>query len=861
MQVYHAMMPKLSSYKYFICIAIYGWVLNGSVAMAQRVNYTSAEVEWIEQNYDSLVVALEPRFPPFEFINESGDFDGLSVEYLRRIEQQTGLRFKYAHYPTWAAIIAATKKGDVDIWGLSAISEQRKEYMLFSEELVSFQAVILANIDVSERYSLKDLAGKKVGIVNNYIWHDIIKVQYPEITLVTFDNQVAMLQALSMHELDVVIMSATVASYYIEFLGITNLRIAGNTALKKGLALAVQKENAPFLPIMNKVIASIPEEVHDQMHKKWIHLEGITPRQKARIWRYAFVGIAIVILLAIVTWVWISQLRRLVNYRTKELKAERNALAISKAQYKKLFDGAFSAILLFDANKILHYNSFALELFGLEAHKLKHRSFLSLSAPNGAEEKQVKHFNRLLNTLRTENGKIVPWQFLNSKGEAIETQMSVSRIVTHKGQEVFQAIILDLTAERKRQRRIENLAARLALATKVAGIGIWELSLSDRCLRWEPSMFAIYEVNALPKNSSLETWAEFIHPDDRRRASVTVENVIRKRGTLDAVFRIITGKGHDRYIKAYGKVIDDKETGSSKMLGTNWDITNLVKQQQELLEQKEEYQALSEAFEEKNTELENSLEELNSLNQELNQAKLRAEESDQLKSAFLANISHEIRTPLNGITGFLEIIERGDLNEEKRLQYGQVIKESGERLLMTLTDLVDASKLETGQLNFQTTQCNLKKMLQVLVQGFENSRMLHVPLYKHFEKREPLEISCDPHKLIKVIQKLLDNALKYTREGFVVVDYQIEQEEVCLWVKDTGLGISEQMRQVVFQLFRQADMTINRRFEGVGIGLALAKAFVEGMNGRMKLESELGKGSIFYIYLPLATVEKKITYR
>lgn len=165
--------------------------------------------------------------------------------------------------------------------------------------------------------------------------------------------------------------------------------------------------------------------------------------------------------------------------------------------------------------------------------------------------------------------------------------------------------------------------------------------------------------------------------------------------------------------------------------------------------------------------------------------------------------------------------------------------------------MVDASKLETGQLNYQISPCKLKELLQEVVLGFENSRDLPIPFHKNFEDKEEVVVTYDSAKLIKVVHKLLDNAFKYTKEGYVLLDYQVEKDEVCVFVEDSGIGISQQQQQLIFQLFRQAEMTVNRRFEGVGMGLALAKAFVEGMNGRVELGSELGKGSTFYIHLPV----------
>jgi len=144
-----------------------------SIAVGQDLSFSTEERVWIEQNKDSLVVALDPNFPPFEFLNERGEYDGLSIDYLQKIEEATGIRFIYDFYPNWHSIVEATQQGKIDIWGLAAPCCERAEYLVFSDPIISFQAVLITQRNISGKFSLDNLEGKRIGLVENYIWHEM----------------------------------------------------------------------------------------------------------------------------------------------------------------------------------------------------------------------------------------------------------------------------------------------------------------------------------------------------------------------------------------------------------------------------------------------------------------------------------------------------------------------------------------------------------------------------------------------------------------------------------------------------------------------------------------------------------------
>lgn len=244
---------------------------------------------------------------------------------------------------------------------------------------------------------------------------------------------------------------------------------------------------------------------------------------------------------------------------------------------------------------------------------------------------------------------------------------------------------------------------------------------------------------------------------------------------------------------------------------------------------------------------------------ELIDAKRKAEESDRLKSSFLANLSHEIRTPLNGIMGFSQLLQRPDLNTKKVHQYSGVIIESSNKLLEIISDILDISLIDTGMIKINKTRFNLNEFMMAVYKlnekQFEEKENVEVELTLA-QANENYYIYTDENRLRQIFKNLLSNALKFTEKGTVEIGYSIEENgELIFFVKDTGIGISEAKQNIVFERFRQEDESHTRQYGGTGIGLTIAKGLVEMFNGRMWLNSEKGKGAEFYFSLPAEIVE------
>jgi PAS domain S-box-containing protein len=236
--------------------------------------------------------------------------------------------------------------------------------------------------------------------------------------------------------------------------------------------------------------------------------------------------------------------------------------------------------------------------------------------------------------------------------------------------------------------------------------------------------------------------------------------------------------------------------------------------------------------------------------QELIKAKERAEASDRLKTAFMNNISHEIRTPLNGILGFGQIIADPSFPDMGKEGYFSMLNESCDRLLNTVTNIMDISLLASGNQKLKKKEVALSQLFGRIKEKFTIScqqKKLSISL----PEKTKQTLYTDEDLLTKIFHQLIDNAVKFTSQGKITVGFEKYKNEYHFFVKDTGIGISEEYKSRIFGNFEQEDFATTRKYEGTGIGLAIAKGLIELLAGKMWLESEKGKGSTFYFSIPI----------
>ncbi|MDD3160878.1 MAG: PAS domain S-box protein [Bacteroidales bacterium] len=236
----------------------------------------------------------------------------------------------------------------------------------------------------------------------------------------------------------------------------------------------------------------------------------------------------------------------------------------------------------------------------------------------------------------------------------------------------------------------------------------------------------------------------------------------------------------------------------------------------------------------------------------LENAKLKAEESERLKAAFLANMSHEIRTPMNGLLGFVDLLKDPNLSYEEKMEYITIIEESGHRMLNIINDLINISKVESGQMQLNLADSNINDQIRFIQNFFKlEASNKGIELITSCPLESDLSIiKTDREKVYAVLTNLIKNAIKFTTKGTITVGYVIKDNKMEFYVKDTGRGIPSDKLKAIFDRFQQVDTQLSNGIEGSGLGLTISKAYIEMLGGKIWVDSLVGEGSTFYFTLP-----------
>jgi len=373
----------------------------------------------------------------------------------------------------------------------------------------------------------------------------------------------------------------------------------------------------------------------------------------------------------------------------------------------------------------------------------------------------------------------------------------------------------DITEQKTAQEALKESELRFRVLAESAPVGI--LTTDDQGStnyvnqRW-------CEISKLSFDEALGNgWLKAVHPDDREPLTFNwYQN--KNSGTLsNAEYRFIHPDGTIAWVIGRAVPQTDDKGNIMGYIGTITDITERKKMEVDLIASKE-----------------------------------KAEESDRLKTAFLHNISHEIRTPLNSIVGFSRLITEPDLSLEDRENYADIINKSSDQLTSIIADIIHIATIEAGQVKIHEKEINVNAVCQLMFNQFSAiAQKQNVTLkFSTGLADDESRISTDESKLSQVLNNLISNAIKFTKEGTISFGYQVNGNNLQFFVEDTGIGIAPEMHQEIFKRFRQVESTATRQFGGSGLGLSISKANIELLGGQIWVESEIEKGSKFSFTIP-----------
>lgn len=507
------------------------------------------------------------------------------------------------------------------------------------------------------------------------------------------------------------------------------------------------------------------------------------------------------------------------------LRAEKARTEESEIKFKGLFDKVTDSIFSYnpDNYEILQANNATVNLYGYQISELIGMSCLIFSA-------EVENSKLVGETIKQKGfAKVNVRHHKKKDGTDIFVELTGYKF-TVNGKDVMFSVVKDITNKLKVEQALSRSEIKFRALFEQSG---------GYCMILNPNtkdgVPIIVDANEAACKNHGYSRNEFIG-----KPVADIDNEEGKKLVIERTTQIMTGKPF------YVENVHVRKDGSTFTVAVNAKRIDIEGEPPLIFST--EY----DISEQKKTE------------QELVKSKNKAEESDRLKSAFLTNMSHEIRTPMNGILGFTSLLKQPELTGEKQLKYVAIIEKSGKRMLSTIQDIINISKIEAGQSEIFLSDVNFNEELDSLFDFFKleaSKKGIELSFNYGLSVSESM-INTDKEKLLSIFTNLIKNAIKFTHNGSITLDYSLHNSkgmsELIFIVKDTGIGIPKNRQKAIFDRFVQADIEDRQVFEGSGLGLTISKSFVEMLGGKLWVESEEELGSTFYFSLPFnSSIETK----
>ncbi|MGV8919427.1 MAG: response regulator [Pseudomonas sp.] len=503
--------------------------------------------------------------------------------------------------------------------------------------------------------------------------------------------------------------------------------------------------------------------------------------------------------------------------QAQALEAQQSALRATEAWYRGIIEAAPDGMLVIGADGLILMTNPQLDsLFGYCAGELVGESVDRL-VPQAARghHQQLRNGFIAHGTTRQMGANLDDLQGVRKDGSLFSVEIGLSRLPTLEGRGTCVcASVRDVSERRAMGAKLRTASDRLTLAQEAGDIGLFDVDLVTGRNYWTPQLEKMFGLEPGEFGGTLEHWKALLHPDDVAYADSAFEAAIENGADrLEMDFRIV--RQNDQAVRTFKSMSRFSLAADGKPLratGVNIDVT-----------------ALSEA-------------------------RATAEEATQAKSEFLANMSHEIRTPMNAIIGMSHLALRTDLDRRQR-NYIEKVHRSAENLLGIINDILDFSKIEAGKMSLEVIPFRLEDVLE----DFANMIGLRaedkgLELLFNTAIDLPTALIGDPLRLGQVLINLGNNAAKFTESGEIVVGAEPlndDDNRLHFWVRDTGIGMSPEQCERLFQSFSQGDTSTTRKYGGTGLGLTISKRLVELMGGHIWVESTLGQGSTFHFIVSL----------
>ncbi|MEI7660883.1 MAG: response regulator [Bacteroidota bacterium] len=510
------------------------------------------------------------------------------------------------------------------------------------------------------------------------------------------------------------------------------------------------------------------------------------------------------------------------SHQHQELLKKQTALAESEEKYRYMFANNPQPMWIYDLETLafLEINDAAINHYGYSKE-----DFFSMTI---RDIRPVEDLDELLNNIeqsRDESYTSGEWRHVKKNGEIIIVEI-ISHLLEFNNRKARHVMVNDIT----KRRHAENELHKLSRAVEQSPNSIVITNIDGKIEYANPNTLTLTGYSnddLIGKNPRIFSSGE----KPQEEYSLLWNTILSGNEWV--------GEFHNK--KKNGELYWESAT-ISPILDDNGEVIHFLAIKKDISENKK-------------------------LESDLLVAKEKAEESDRLKTAFLLNISHEIRTPMNGILGFAELLKLPGLTGDEQCKYNEIIKKSSDRMLNIINDIVDISKIESGQMKISISETNINAQIKNIHSLFlpESQKKGIEFLFVTLLSDEESVILTDRAKIFSILVHLVKNALKYTEKGTVAFGYSLKTGSASslleFYVKDTGIGIPQNRQQAIFDRFVQADISDSKAYQGAGLGLSISRAYAEMLGGKISVQSEVGVGSTFFLTLPFNPVYDGIAYQ
>ncbi|PPC92353.1 MAG: histidine kinase [Methylobacter sp.] len=766
------------------------WLGYAPAQTQDAIALTEAEKNWLAEHPVIRFTSASDWLPYGDF-DSNNRFIGIAADYLKLLESKLPIKFDIAASRSRDESRTKLIQQEADMLSETIATDIQSQF-IFSEAFISAPIVILMRDKEGYVENIEQIKERRIAVVKDF--SPLVESRYPTLHTIKVNTLREGLTAVSSGKADALLATLGPASYYLENLGINNVRIVGKTEFINQLGFGLRPEFAPLLPLLNRTLNRISETEKQQIRDKWGKDRFVTKTDYGLIAKI----LSAVLFLYLLTLLWIRTVQR-----------QQAKLRMSEERFKMAMSATSDGLWDWNAqtNKV-YFNPRWMTMLGYEAQELPHtfETFEKLLHPDERDDVLAKNKKMLdefgfdyeeVFRLRCKDGT---YRWILSRGRVFQRDnhgKALRAVGTH----------VDITDRKQADEQFKTLVNALPISIAV-------VDSEGNILLHNPELARTVGKTGDISNQNLLTFITNTNQFESIRQTVSASESFFSR-------QICLKKDSEHDIDCLLSIIPRSFQGKLSSLVVIVDLSERIK-----------------------------------IEKDLARAKAAAEQANQLKSAFLANMSHEIRTPLNSIIGFTELLSN-HIKDPKLSSFVKTIQSAGYSLLNLINDILDLSKIEAGKMTIKKNACNPHDMFDEIGQIFMMEiKAKNLDFILDVDPNIPENLLLDETRLRQVLLNLIGNAVKFTHQGHICVRARAGNEnkiyskvDLYIDVEDTGIGIPEDQQQRIFSDFEQMEGQNPHQYGGTGLGLAISKRLTKLMDGEISVVSTPNVGSTFTLHL------------